>query len=90
MTWRDKCGGRDEIGMQICLLESTDGIIDEPTWFSNFKALPARQPRKGRKISLSRGHLKTVGSMRVRLGVFPRRRSSPGNIQSVLCRVVHL
>ena len=48
--------------MQIRLLEFTDGIIDKPTWFRNFKALPERQPRKGRKIPHSRAPLNWIST----------------------------
>ena len=73
-----ECSDRDEIGMQIWLLWCTDWIFDEPSRFRNFKALPARQPRKVRKIPQSRSRLKTVWAMGVRLNGFLRRRSSPG------------
>ena len=46
--------------------------------FRNFKAFPARQPRKVRKIPQSLSRLKTVWAMGVRLNGFLRRRSSPG------------
>lgn len=82
ITWHDKCSDRDEIcGMQICLLGCTDGIFNEPTWFHNLKALPARQPRKVHKIQLSQSCLKAVWTVGERLELALSRRRSPGKYQ---------